>query len=584
VRAFGKGVNLANGSDVCTVASGCTAGSGGGGAAELNYPRGVAVSPSGDVYVADPENDRIAEFNSSGSFVRAFGKGVGGSGVDVCTTTCQAGTTGDTAGEFNYPFEVAVSASNEVYVVDSVNQRIAVFSAAGTFGRAFGKGVNSTDSSDVCTAASGCKAGSVGDAAGQLNFPIGVAVSGSGQVYVADAGNRRVSEFNSSGSFVRAFGTGVNSTNGSDVCTAASGCKAGSNGAGAGELAGPAGIAVSGSGEVYVVDASNQRIAEFNSSGSFVRAFGKNVGLGADVCTTTCQAGAAGAGAGQLNQPAGIAVSGSNEVYVADSSNRRVAEFNASGGFVRGFGKGVNSANGSDVCTAASGCKAGSAGAAAGQLGTPGGLGVSAAGQIYVVDRLNRRVSEFSPASAGPADADGDGVPDESDNCPLTPNAGQANSDLQDGGDACDVDDDNDGLSDAIEAQKGTKRLDKDTDDDGLSDKREVSVTKTKPAKFDSDGDGLSDGLELGLTQRIADPPGAIVATSAAKFKKDLDPKTKTKPLKKDSDGDKLSDGVEDKNRNGRRDKRETNPLKKDTDGDGFGDKVDEFPLDKTRH
>jgi hypothetical protein len=182
------------------------------------------------------------------------------------------------------------------------------------------------------------------------------------------------------------------------------------------------------------------------------------------------------------------------------------------------------------------------------------------------------------------ADDDNDAVADGSDNCSLVPNTTQTNSDVQDGGDACDPDDDNDGLTDFIEALRHTKRLDQDSDDDGLSDAREVNKTKTKPLKFDTDGDGISDGVELGLRKPIADPPGAIVATSRTKFRRDLDPKTKTKPRKKDTDGDKLADGREDRNRNGRKDKGETNPLKKDTDGDGFNDRVDKKPLNKHKH
>jgi hypothetical protein len=181
-------------------------------------------------------------------------------------------------------------------------------------------------------------------------------------------------------------------------------------------------------------------------------------------------------------------------------------------------------------------------------------------------------------------DDDNDGVADTSDNCPVNSNAAQTNSDLTGGGNACDPDDDNDGLTDFAEALRHTKPLDQDSDDDGISDAREVNVTKTKPLKFDSDGDGISDGVELGLVKGIADPPGAIVATNPAKFRKDLAPKTKTKPLKADTDGDGLKDGAEDKNHNGRKDAGETSPLKKDTDGDGFNDKVDKKPLNKNQH
>ncbi len=109
------------GVDACTTS--CQQGSSGAAAGELDSPLAAAVAGSGDVYVGDGDN-RIDEFSQSGGFVRAFGADVGGSGVDVCTTSCQQGTSGGAAGELDEPYGVAVAGSGDVYVADLSNQRI----------------------------------------------------------------------------------------------------------------------------------------------------------------------------------------------------------------------------------------------------------------------------------------------------------------------------------------------------------------------------------------------------------------------------------------------------------------------------
>ena len=161
-------------------------------------------------------------------------------------------------------------------------------------------------------------------------------------------------------------------------------------------------------------------------------------------------------------------------------------------------------------------------------------------------------------------DSDADGVPDGSDNCPSISNADQVDTDSDQTGNACDDDDDNDGLSDAEESQLGTDPLLADTDGDGLSDKEE-SDGNTDPLRDDSDGDGVLDNADncplLGnAPQADADQDG---------FGNECDA---------DDDNDGLSDAEEGQ--------LGTNPLLRDTDGDGWSDKeeVDEGsdPLSKT--
>ena len=162
-----------------------------------------------------------------------------GPGPPTCATrTAGRAASGGGAGQFTFPYGTTVS-GGEVYVVDG-NHRVSVYATDGTFRRAFGKGVNASGSGDpdICTRATTCKAGSQGGAAGQLNTPYAVAVSG-GEVYVADAGNNRVAVYSTAGSFARAFGKNVN-PGGADPDLCVSSCQAGSSGPAPGQLSLPA--------------------------------------------------------------------------------------------------------------------------------------------------------------------------------------------------------------------------------------------------------------------------------------------------------------------------------------------------------
>jgi hypothetical protein len=176
-------------------------------AGQFNRPHGVAVDAAGDVYVADPENNRVEKFDKSGSFLLAWGAGVvdGANELETCTTSCRRGLQSSIAGGFEFPTGTAVDAAGDVYVVDKGHQRVEKFDSEGKFILMFGGHVNETTGEDVCTAASKdvCTIGVTGTANGEFSFwqTLGsfIATGPGGKVYVGDTG--RVQVFEPSGAW-----------------------------------------------------------------------------------------------------------------------------------------------------------------------------------------------------------------------------------------------------------------------------------------------------------------------------------------------------------------------------------------------
>ncbi len=107
-----------------------------------------------------------------------------------------------------------------------------------------------------------------------------------------------------------------------------------------------------------------------------------------------------GEGAGQINNPRGMAVDqSSGSVYIADENNQRIDEFDAAGAFIRAFGFGVRTgAEALETCTVATTCVAGLNAANtrnynAGALYGPSRI-AAGSGHVWVSDNLNR-VTEF---------------------------------------------------------------------------------------------------------------------------------------------------------------------------------------------
>ena len=115
---------------------------------------------------------------------------------------------------------------------------------------------------------------------------------------------------------------------------------------------------------VYVADSLNHRIQQFDATGP------------GPYVTHLGKWGSFGSGDGQFNGPVGVAVGGNGHVFVADQGNHRVQEFIATGGFVRTWG---------------------SLGSSTGQLNLPSGVAAGGNGHVYVADSGNHRIARVLP-------------------------------------------------------------------------------------------------------------------------------------------------------------------------------------------
>jgi NHL repeat len=175
------------------------------GAGQLQAPEGLAINvTTGNLYVADTGNARIDEFDSTHSFLRAWGWGVadGGAELQSCTLSCQKGLTGAGAGQFSKPSYVAVDNSTElsdlakgdVYVADSTNNTVQRFSESGALQTTFQGTCETPGEAQPC---SGSKLIGFGEIEG-------VGVDGAGDLWVYDS-NSNLDEFSSAGEFVKTF-------------------------------------------------------------------------------------------------------------------------------------------------------------------------------------------------------------------------------------------------------------------------------------------------------------------------------------------------------------------------------------------
>ena len=395
-------------------------------AAGLCFPQGVASDSNNNLYVADAGNNRVLEFNQPlapptgingiGDATADLVFGQGASGTDFVGNACVLNSGSATAVGMCNPLSVAVDGSGNVYVGDDGDHRVLEFNqplgapdvltGAGdvTADRIFGQGSSGTDFADVL-----CYDGNSGDPApsadGICNLS-GLALDSAGDLFVSDINNSRVLEYlnpvaagggspGTPGSSGDVTADVVFGQNGSFTMSACGGVGGGIAPSGA-VLCQPDGVAVDGSGDVLIADASNSRVLWYANPVSSPPV--ANLVLGqADLVHDGINNPTAAA----LQAPQGLAIdssSGFDRLYIADSGNNRVLGWADAAGFINGSPADIVIGQ-PDARSVA--CNDGvavgdSSGVGADSLCNPMAVAVDSAGHLYVADDGNSRVLEYN--------------------------------------------------------------------------------------------------------------------------------------------------------------------------------------------
>lgn len=307
----------------------------------LNGPTGLAVDSAGNVYFVEGSIGSGSGL-TSGDF-RVWKLGTDGF-LNVIAGDGQESYSGDggpaAIAQVNAPAGMAVDSKGNVYFADTDNNRIRMISRNGT----------------VTTVAGFGEAGYAGDGeratAALLNHPMGVAVDAYGDIFIADTGNSRIRQIDVTGTITTVAGNGNAGLfgDGGDALHAA--------------IHAPRSVAVDPAGNLYIADTLDNRIRIVTTDGIINTFAGKGKGFGGD----------GGAAVDALfNFPSSVALDGSGNVYVADQGNSRVRKISTSGT--------ITTVAGADNGLPGDGIQATSA-----QLGSPQGVAVDQAGNLYISD------------------------------------------------------------------------------------------------------------------------------------------------------------------------------------------------------
>ena len=241
-------------------------------AAIFNWPQAITIGPGGYLYISDTSNFKIRELSTA--FVSRL---VAGS------------TQGDanTLNQFNVARGIVYSPqANALFVANSQSHQIKKVTTTGTVSYFAGSGTGGWLDANGTTA--------------KFNYPEGLAIDSSGNIYVADTQNHRIRKIDTSGQVTTIAGTGTaGNTDGSALTVA--------------QFKSPGALTVGSDGSVYVADTGNNSIRKI-SGGNVTTIAGTGTAGFADGSGTSAQ----------FSSPNGITIASDGKLYVADTSNNRI--------------------------------------------------------------------------------------------------------------------------------------------------------------------------------------------------------------------------------------------------------------------
>ncbi len=257
--------------------------------ASLYGPIGVAIDSSGNLYIAEQNNERIRKVTASGVITTVAGNGVAGYNGDNIPAT---------SASLDDPFDVAVDSFGNLYIADYYNYRVRKVTASGVITTVAGNGIGDYFYGTNIPATSASL------------FPSSVTIDIGGNLYIADSTNDLVRKVTPAGLMTTVAGTGVVGYNGDNIPAVSA------------NLDRPNGVAVDKAGNLYISDPLNGRIRMVTPAGVITTVTGNGVlGYNGDNVPAT---------SANLNQAHGIAVDDAGHIYIADIGNDRIRKVQTS--------------------------------------------------------------------------------------------------------------------------------------------------------------------------------------------------------------------------------------------------------------